>query len=51
MTIEEVLVDGYLQRRLSTAVYMVVSVLGGMAILVFALAMGYQVLQLIHFIL
>lgn len=48
MNIEGVYVDGYFRRHLSAAVYVIISMLGGMAILLFALAIGYQVLQLVH---
>lgn len=46
--IQDVQAAGDLRRHLSTAAYMVISVLGGMAILIFAFAMGYQVMQLIY---
>ena len=48
MSIEGVYVDEYIRRRLSAAAYVIISMLGGMAILLFAAAMGYQVLQLIN---
>jgi len=48
MSIEGVYVDEYIRRRLSAAAYVIISMLGGMAILLFALAIGYQVLQLVQ---
>ena len=48
MNAEDIYAGEYILRHLSAAAYVIISMLGGMAILLFALAIGYQVLQLIN---